>query len=57
MNVDFPQMSVSPEDASYSLQVLTNALWYITNDHLTINEASQRFRYLWRFNFTLDTTT
>ena len=36
--MDFPQETVLSEGA-YCLQVLTNALWYITNDHLTINEA------------------
>ena len=29
-------------DGSYCLQVLTNAIWCITSDHLTINEASKQ---------------
>ena len=29
-------------DCSYCLQALTNALWYITNDRLSINEASKQ---------------
>ena len=29
-------------DGSYCLQMLTNAIWCITNDHLTINEASKQ---------------
>ena len=39
--VGFPSYTVSSGDGSYCLQVLTNALWYITNDHLTMNEACQ----------------
>ena len=29
-------------DGSYCLQVLASALWYGTNDHVTINEASKK---------------
>ena len=29
-------------DGSYYLQWLTNALWYIANNHLTITEASKQ---------------
>ena len=39
--VDFSSPTLQ-SDGSYCLQALTNALWYITNDHLTINEASKQ---------------
>ena len=39
--LDFSFTTVA-SDGSYCLQVLTNALWYITNDHLTIHEASKQ---------------
>ena len=39
--IDFSSTTVD-SDGSYCLQVLTNALWYITNDHLTINEVSKQ---------------
>ena len=39
--VDFSSPTVS-SDGSYCLQVLTNAPWYIKNDHLTIIEASKQ---------------
>ena len=39
--VDFSSTTVG-SDGSYCL--LTNALWYITNDHLTINEASKQVK-------------
>ena len=39
--VDFLSTTVA-SNGSYCLQVLTNALWYITNDHSTINEASKQ---------------
>ena len=39
--VDFSSTTVA-SDGSYCLKVLTNALWYITNDHLTTNEASKQ---------------
>ncbi|KAL5010544.1 hypothetical protein ScPMuIL_012849 [Solemya velum] len=40
-NLDFPRAS-SETDGGYFAQVLCNALWYITNQHSTINEASLR---------------
>ena len=39
--VDFSSTIVTP-DGSYCLQVLTNALWYIINYHLTINKVSKQ---------------
>ena len=39
--VDFSSTKVA-SDYSYWLQVVTDALWYITNDHLTINEARRQ---------------
>ena len=39
--VDFASTIVTP-DGSYCLQVLTNALWYIINYHLTINKVSKQ---------------
>ena len=47
--MDFSKTTVSSED-SYCVQVLTNALWYITNDHMTINEARKHF-FLYGFSF------
>ena len=41
--VDFFSTIVAFE-GSCCMQVLTNALWYIINDHLTINEASKQAR-------------
>ena len=45
--VDFSSTKVA-SNGSYCLQVLTNALWYITNDHLTINEASRQAKEVTR---------
>ena len=36
--MDFPQKTALSE-GTYCVQVITNALWYITNDHLTVHEA------------------
>ena len=36
--MDFPQKTVLSE-GTYCVQVIANALWYITNDHLTVHEA------------------
>lgn len=45
--VDFSSTTVA-SDGSYCLQGLTNALWYITNDHLTINEACKQAKEVTR---------
>ena len=37
-----PSSTTVAFDGSYCLQVLTNAIWCITSDHLTINEASKQ---------------
>ena len=39
--VDFSSTTVA-SDYFYWLQVVTDALWYITNNHLTINEARRQ---------------
>ncbi|WAQ96968.1 hypothetical protein MAR_029658 [Mya arenaria] len=36
--------SAVKDEGSYIIQVLTNALWYITNQHQTINDTSLRFK-------------
>ena len=43
--VDFSSTAVA-SSGSYFVQVLTNALWYITNDHLTINETTKQAKEL-----------
>ena len=43
--VDFSSTAVG-SSGSYFVQVLTNALWYITNDHLTIHETTKQAKEL-----------
>ncbi|XP_033647591.1 uncharacterized protein LOC117307057 [Asterias rubens] len=40
-NLDFPS-AVADTDGTYIIQVICNALWYITNQHSVINNASVR---------------
>ena len=37
-SIDFPQ-SQSSSEGDYCVSVITNTMWYITNDHETINTA------------------
>ncbi|WAR27046.1 hypothetical protein MAR_012750 [Mya arenaria] len=44
-NLDFPK-SVAQTQGGYFVQVLCNALWYLTNHHDTINGAAMRQKHL-----------
>ena len=41
-SIDFPQSQCSSE-GDYCVSVITNVLWYITNDHKTINTATKHY--------------